>query len=115
MNERGELRANLLDDHGYCVNCGEDAEDCECAFDEFIDAILAAGYRKPRTITTVEELDDLGRNAAVLAANGAVLVNDGENDVPWASFAEDALGGPVWIDPVDVKLPATVLYVPEES
>jgi len=46
MSERDELRADLLDDHGYCVNCGEDTEDCECAFDEFIDAILAAGWRK---------------------------------------------------------------------
>ena len=31
------------------------------------DALLAAGYRKPRTITTAEELDALPRGAVVLS------------------------------------------------
>lgn len=84
-------------------------ESSEIEIGEATDAILAAGYRKPRTITTAKELGDLGRNAAVLAANGAVLVNDGEDTIPWASFAEDPQGGPVWIDSLDVPLPVTVL------
>lgn len=80
-----------------------------------LEIVRRQGYSKPRIVTTVEELARLGRNAAILAINGAVLVNDGEDDIPWASFAEDALGGPVWIDPIDVKLPATVLHEGDPS
>lgn len=49
MNARDELAA-IIDDrwHGYGYNPQGAA-----------DAILAAGYRKPRTITNAEELDDL--------------------------------------------------------
>lgn len=39
-----------------------------------IDAILAAGYRKPRTITTAEELDALRFQAVVLDAYGTPYV-----------------------------------------
>jgi hypothetical protein len=38
------------------------------------DAILAAGYRRPRTITTVEELDALRFQAVVLDAYGTPYV-----------------------------------------
>lgn len=76
------------------------------------DAILAAGYRKPRTIADVEELDVLGTNAAVLAANGAVWVNDGDCTEPWACVTEDPQGGPVWADDDGIQLPAIVLHEP---
>lgn len=33
---------------------------------EIADAILAAGYRRPRTITTVEELDEMAVGSVVL-------------------------------------------------
>lgn len=127
MNERDELALELFIADNYNQSREQSVVDWEWfnATDKFRGRIehyktmalgaIEAGYVKPRTITTVEELDDLGRNAAVLAANGAVLVNDGESDIQWASFAEDAFGGPVWIDPVDVKLPATVLFEPEGS
>ena len=77
---------------------------------ELAEAIHAAGYRKPRTITAIEELHDLGRNAAILAANGTVWVNDGDHAQPWASVVEDPQGGPVWTDGEDIHLPATVLH-----
>lgn len=67
---------------------------------------------KPRTITTTEELDGLGRNAAILADNGAVWVNDGDTEEPWASLAEDYQGGPVWANSDGITLPATVLHEP---
>lgn len=37
------------------------------------DAILAAGYRKPRTITTFDELDELPRGSVVLDRDGLSL------------------------------------------
>lgn len=36
-------------------------------------AILAAGYRKPRTISTLEEVDALPRKAVVMTAFGDAL------------------------------------------
>ena len=76
-----------------------------------VDTVLAS--TKPRTITTVEELDALGFGAAILHANNGVLVNDGDPlGGSWVSLAEDVRGGPIWLDASDVALPATVLYEP---
>jgi len=73
--------------------------------------ILAAGYSKPRTITTAEELDALGWKATVLDANGCVWVNDGDTLDEWASLSERNLqGGPIWRGSADIALPATVLH-----
>ena len=76
-------------------------------------AVLAAGYRRPRTVTTVIDLAVLGARAAVLDANGCVWVNDGDQARPWASVVEDPQGDPVWSDDSDIALPATVLHEPE--
>lgn len=73
------------------------------------DAILAAGYRKPRTITTVEELDRLGRGSTIVEPGGCVWVNDGQSEDPWASFGEDPWGGPIWTDSSRITLPVTVI------
>ena len=84
------------------------------AYEGRADAILAAGYRKPRTITTVEELDALPMGAAILDTLRAVWVNDGDTVAPWASLGEGNLeGGPIWVSAEDIALPATVLYAPE--
>lgn len=72
MSERDELRADLLDEHGYCVNCGEDTEDCECGFGEFIDATTAAGWRKPRVVTTAAELWNLPALSVISDCHGHV-------------------------------------------
>lgn len=76
------------------------------------DALMAAGYTKPRAITAVADLSELGRTATVLDASGCVWVNDGDHAQPWASFAEDPQGGPVWADDGELALPATVLHEP---
>lgn len=70
------------------------------------DAILAAGYRKPRTITTREELDALPSGSVILDAtgepnvfhdNGWVLPGGGGGYTSWA---------------VAQSLPAIVLHEP---
>lgn len=64
------------------------------------------GYRKPRTITTVEELDALGHAAVVRDAEEYVLERWGRpEDDMWATPMNGA-----WIRSAEVTLPATVLY-----
>ena len=77
------------------------------------DDILAAGYRKPRTITTVEELDALPDEALVRSDFGVIHEKRVEFDT----------GRVVWTCPGDtdehtagkITLPATVLYTPEAA
>jgi len=76
------------------------------------DAIIAAGYRKPRTITTVEELDALPVDSVVGDWTARVYQKDAEEEAP--EF-------PWWMMPGDqrrypakrITLPATVLHEPE--
>lgn len=70
------------------------------------------GYRKPRTITTAEELDALPTKSAILDRNGTPWVGDGDKVEPWASVCEDPYGGPIWKNSVDIALPVTVLHDP---
>ena len=76
------------------------------------DAIIAAGWRPPaRTVTTVEELDAL--------PDMTVILEIGRN---WR-FVFRKLGDNYWVadgiedayPAMDIKLPATVLYEPEET
>jgi hypothetical protein len=71
---------------------------------EIMDAILAAGYRKPRTITMVEELDALPVGSVVLDGDVGVRRDDGY----WK--LSDLAG--VYASS-EITLPATVLYEPE--
>lgn len=111
--ERDEL-ANILHGKGaYCGSCGyEDGQcsDCTEVLAGYAEAILAAGYRKHRTVTTPEELDALPANSAILDHEGAPWLSDGDQTEPWASVCENPLGGPIWKDSGDITLPATVLY-----
>jgi hypothetical protein len=103
MSERDELAAVIAAvNEDLCLMQGDS--------DTIIAAILAAGYRKPRTITTAEELDALPFKSAILDSSGAVLVNDGDTEDPWASLAEDFHGGPIWTSSAYIALPATVLH-----
>lgn len=65
------------------------------------DAILAAGYRKPRTITTAEELDAL--------AEGTQIVDQCER----LTLEETSIQFLEWVDrhgnACHVELPATIL------
>lgn len=75
--------------------------------------ILAAGYRKPDTITTAEELDALPNESIIKTRLGttweAMKATTGETF--WRTF------GPAKVLTSEVlgrgNLPATVLYVPE--
>lgn len=58
MSARDEL-AKLLFRHSVSDGCGDTVGEIADLCDKAADAILAAGYRKPRTVTTVEELDAL--------------------------------------------------------
>ena len=70
--------------------------------------ILAAGYRKPRTITTAEELD---------ASPIGLIVRDGDRE-PWERTDNGwncwVYGGQSFASR-DLVLPATVLYEPESE
>ena len=63
--------------------------------------ILAAGYRKPRQVTTVEELDALPDKAIILDDMAGPLVRDG---IWWR-------GASVALRISQVIRPATVLHV----
>jgi len=82
---------------------------------DLADELISAGYSKPRTITTVEELDALPAKSVILGRAGMPLVSDGDKVEPWASVCEDPYGGPIWKNSADIALPATVIYSPEES
>lgn len=86
------------------------------------DTVLAAGYRRPRTITTVEELD-----AAIYAAfedAGHLIVAD-RHGRPWIIWGdedgdEQVNSWPQEDDPerltlADIALPATVLHEPDAT
>jgi hypothetical protein len=72
------------------------------------DAVIAAGYSKPRTITTVEELDALPRLAVVRprAEMSAVL----EKHTMWHEAGSRDL-----VTSSEIFLPATVLWEPEAT
>jgi len=79
--------------------------------DGIIDAVLASGYRKPRVVTTIAELDALPAGAMILDSDPDCCVkNDRER---WYSLAgsEESYSSAHIVD----SLPATVLYVPEPT
>jgi hypothetical protein len=72
---------------------------------------LAAGYRKPHTITTAEELDALGQSATILDAADHVWTNDGDTLDQWGSVTTpESYGGPKWVGSADIELPATLIH-----
>lgn len=80
------------------------------------DAILAAGYRKPRTITTETELDELPDGAVLRGAHGQIsVIHRGETN-SWPPLEVQHVGTEeIDFDYQYIALPATVLYVPEEQ
>jgi hypothetical protein len=76
------------------------------------DAVLAAGYVKHRTITTVDELDALPLGSVVI---------DRDRDIcqrfrgGWRATIHESNDDPWLTDTLEVDLPATVLYSPEAS
>lgn len=107
MSEREELAALIgskLDSIFGTREFGPATQDYQLA-----DELIAAGYRKPRTITTVEELDALAEGSMIL---------DGDPDVcsKNKSGTWKCLSDPEWSHDSEIvggSLPATVLYEPE--
>jgi len=89
-------------------------EDCAMA-----DVILAAGYRKPRTITTVEELDEAILSAFEDAAHMVLSDSKGRPWIIWSDEDGDEVvnswpqeGDPKRLTLGNIALPATVLSHP---
>lgn len=101
MSEREELSDIIF----YSA----DWSDIRSGSDEAADLILAAGYRKHRVVSTVEELGKLPDGTAFNCKHGGVgelNTVQGFRRVFWiGNECEDPLG--LWM------LPATVLHVPE--
>ena len=95
MNEREELVKILATKRVY-VNTSLGMHEATA------DAILAAGYRKPRVVTTAEELYELPIGSAIVDSTDLVYVRDSGGRLPCkvAQAGEFAF----------VSLPATVLY-----
>lgn len=71
-------------------------------------AILAAGYRKPRQVTTIEELDALPVGSVILMLDrGYVYERTGDE----STFPEDDWASPLHYVMDEDFLPATVLHV----
>ncbi|MBM4518358.1 hypothetical protein GS435_02745 [Rhodococcus hoagii] len=107
MNQRDEL-VDLIDDAIEWAG----QEDIALA-DHITDAILAAGYSRPRVVETVDQLASLPDGTAIHNANGTLgelSTVGGVRVAFWAgNECEDELIEP-WIG-----LPATVLHLPEEK
>lgn len=77
------------------------------------DAILAAGYRKPREVTTAAELDALPVGSVVLDAEGDAWQDRGYAAFNWCNTTSGMNGG---LDPellVSTYGPLTLLHEPE--
>lgn len=80
---------------------------------EMADSILRAGYTKPRTITTAEELDALPERSVVMGADGYVARRFPGG---WRVLVVEPASSPWLTDTLeDVDLPATVLHEPEAA
>lgn len=86
---------------------------------ERADAILTAGWRRPRTVTTVEELDALPVGSIVLEGNDSRPIETGFgfsvipgvfHRFPQGWFVAAGLGESAL---EEIELPATVLFEPE--
>ena len=103
MNGREELAEVLCRDDLYY----DTGNHFELSIHDAADAILAAGYRKPRTITTAEELDALPHEALILTEDGGYWESikriDGKN---WWKEPGSTKVSPS----TDLTLPATVLH-----
>jgi len=80
-DERKDLRIKLLELGGSISACWDkstvgkfDQARAEREVDAATDAVLAAGYRRPRTVTTAAEMDALRFFAVVLDAYGTPYV-----------------------------------------
>ena len=106
MSERDELADLLMSDAlNDVAYYGRDYALAEA------DAILAAGYRKPRTVTTVEELDALPFETVIRDGDDCVLERWGDiEESGWVTVMVTS-----FVPRDQITLPATILYEPEAS
>jgi len=119
MNELYDL-ALLLDSEGIEISAAEYGVGMFFSMDvqEIASGILAAGYVKPRVITTKKELDALRIGTVILDAKDEVnrLVRKERTIISYPTPIEnkwDMGGGMLHLDEM-VDLPATVIYEPTE-
>lgn len=117
MNERDELAKLLFitdnfaapePEHEWEMTIRHNAEYAKYVY-FMADAILAAGYRKPRTITTIGTMPDLV-GTVILTAHGKVMCLIAGMENHWQTP-----NSPVWYSPLVEWLPATVLYYPHPT
>lgn len=103
MSTRDELAATISGTrHMRALHLEVPADIIKHVSDGITDAILAAGYRKPRVITTDEELDTLPEGTSILdQAEKLTLEETSMECLEWV----DRHGNACW-----VELPATVLH-----
>ena len=92
------------------------AEDAASTIDpgtakKLADELVAAGYRKPRALVTVEELDALPEGAVVLSEQGGVW--ERQEVSPGSLLWVEASPGRGYPQPSgEIALPATVIHCP---
>ena len=110
MTEREELARIIEDTYEIDIDSPEAGTELACA-----DAILAAGYRKPRTITTVEQLDALPPGSVLIQEGvrpkyaGACIVIYGDG------LVSDRFGIHYAAEALEEWGPLTAIYIPEEQ
>ena len=79
----------------------------------YADAILAAGYRKPRVVSTAAELDALAVGSVVLDADGDAWQERGYADLNWCCTTYGRNFGMSAANLLDKFGPVTLLHEPE--
>lgn len=80
---------------------------------DIADAFLDAGYRKPRTIASAEELDTLPNGAVILSEQGGVWERQEDDSTELLFWVEatQGQGDPQFSE--EIALPATVIHLPK--
>lgn len=114
MSARDELRgtlANTICNVSFYPRLAQPyllGGDMSNVLDRTAETLLEAGYRKPRTITTVEELDALPDLSVVLDKHGESFQRMQTDDPSTALWHSGDI-----ILSASMALPATVLHEPE--
>jgi hypothetical protein len=79
------------------------------------DAIRAIGFRRPRVIETVEELEKLPVLTVVLGADLGAYQRQGKPDKPDQQHWWERVGFDLSRESDEISLPATVVFMPESE
>lgn len=122
IHERKELTGTLSNTICNASNYPKRAQphllgsDMSHVINKTADSLLAAGYRKPRTITTTEELDALGFQAVILDSYDTPYVCERyATDRTRAEWKPSGMNHLLESDDVLFHGPVTVLHTPEAA